>query len=419
MSSDTGDQPPTPLKGIRVLDLSRILAGPWTGQMLADLGAEVIKVERPGSGDDTRGWGPPYAQAEGGPERGEAAYFMGANRGKKSLAIDLKSPEGAELVRKLAAESDILIENFKVGDLARYGLDPVALHALNPRLIVCSITGFGQSGPRASQAGYDLMIQGMAGLMSITGPGDDQPGGEPTKVGVAVVDILTGLNAAIAILAALNERHQTGRGRHVDLALYDVCAASLANQAMNYLISGKSPVRMGNKHPNIAPYETYAASDGHLILAVGNDGQFRKFCQVAGLIDLPDDPDYATNSARVANRIALSAMLEPVLGSRRRDDWLESLKAVGVPCGPINTVEEVFADPHAVARGLVRHLPHATLGTVPTVSNPIRYDGAAPVSGRAAPVLGEDSEAVLRETLGLSETEIADLIGRGVVQSSS
>jgi crotonobetainyl-CoA:carnitine CoA-transferase CaiB-like acyl-CoA transferase len=419
MTADIPASPPAPLKGVRVLDLSRILAGPWTAQMLADLGAEVIKIERPGSGDDTRGWGPPYAKADGDDGRGEAAYFMGANRGKKSLAIDLKSPDGAALVRKLAADSDILIENFKVGDLARYGLDPTSLHEINPRLIVCSITGFGQTGPRASQAGYDLMIQGMAGLMSITGPGDDQPGGAPTKVGVAVVDILTGLNAAIAILAALAERHRTGKGRHVDLALYDVCAASLANQAMNFLISGQSPVRMGNKHPNIAPYETYAAADGHLILAVGNDGQFRKFCQVAGLSDLPDDPDYATNSARVANRVALSAMLEPVLRGRMRDDWLEALTAVGVPCGPINTIQEVFADPHAVARGLVRDLPHATLGSVPTVSSPIRFDGDAPVSDRAAPVLGQDSADILGNVLGLSRDDIDDLVARGVVQVSS
>lgn len=400
---------PTPLAGLRVLDLSRILAGPWAAQMLADLGAEVIKVERPGSGDDTRGWGPPYAG-------GEAAYFMGANRGKKSLAIDLKAPAGAALVRDLAAKSDILIENFKTGDLKRYGLDPESLHGVNPRLIVCSITGFGQTGPRAAQAGYDLMIQGMAGLMSITGAPDDAPGGEPMKVGVAVVDILTGLNAAIAILAAVTERAATGKGRHIDMALYDVCAASLANQAMNYLIGGTPPGRMGNLHPNIAPYQTYAAEDGYLILAVGNDGQFRKFCQVAGLTDLPDDPDYATNTARVANRLALNAMLDAALRGRPRDAWLEDLKAVGVPCGPINRLDEVFADPHAVARGLVRDLPHATLGTAPTVSNPIRYDGEAPVSPHAAPVLGEHSAAVLSETLGLSESEIAALAGEGVVQ---
>ena len=402
---------PKPLAGLRVLDLSRILAGPWATQMLADLGAEVIKIERPGTGDDTRSWGPPYAG-------GESAYFMGANRGKKSLAIDLKTPAGAALVRDLAAKSDILVENFKVGDLKRYGLDPESLHAVNPKLIVCSITGFGQTGPRASQAGYDLMIQGMAGLMSITGTGDDQPGGMPMKVGVAVVDILTGLTAAIAILAAVTERASTGKGRHIDMALYDVCAASLANQAMNYLIGGTPPGRMGNWHPNIAPYQTYAAKDGHLILAVGNDGQFRKCCRIVGLTGLPDDPDYATNSARVANRAALNAMLDAVFVSRPRDAWLNEMRAVGVPCGPISRLDEVFADPHAVARGLVRDLPHATLGVVPAVANPIRYDGDAPVSPHAAPILGQHSAAVLTGVLGLSEEEVAALAGAGVVQQA-
>lgn len=410
---------PKPLDGLRVLDLSRILAGPWAAQMLADLGADVIKVERPGVGDDTRGWGPPYAKPEGSQDRGEAAYFMGANRGKRSLAIDLKEPEGQALVRDLAAKSDILIENFKVGDLARYGLDYASLKEVNPQIIVCSITGFGQTGPRASQAGYDLMIQGMAGLMSITGAADGAPGGQPMKVGVAVVDILTGLNSAIAILAAVTERASTGKGCHIDMALYDVCAASLANQALNYLISGNAPGRMGNLHPNIAPYQTYAAADGHLILAVGNDSQFRKFCTVAGLTDLPDDPDFATNSARVANRPALNAMLDAAFLNRPRDEWLDSLNAVGVPCGPINKIDEVFADPQAVARGLVRNLPHGLLGTAPTVSCPIRYDGEAPVSPRAAPLLGEHSAEVLTSILDLDEESVSALIEKGIVQKGA
>lgn len=412
MTTDQSTRP-QPLSGIRVLDLSRILAGPWAAQMLADLGAEVIKVERPGKGDDTRSWGPPYATQDGTDAR-EAAYFMGANRGKKSLAVDLKAPEGQALVRDLAAKSDVLIENFKVGDLARYGLDPESLQQVNPKLITCSITGFGQTGPRAQQAGYDLMLQGMAGLMSITGQAD-----QPTKVGVAVVDVLTGLNAGIAILAALTERAVTGKGRHIDLALFDVCAASLANQAMNYLVSGNTPTRMGNKHPNIAPYETYEASDGFLILAVGNDSQFAKFCAVAGLEQLAADPRFQENSARVANRGALNDAIEPVLKSRTRDDWLDALKSVAVPCGPINQLDEVFADPHAQARGLVRTLPHATLGTVPSVANPIHFDGVAAVAGTAAPVLGEHTKAVLAGVLEKSEDEIATLLAQGIVAQHS
>ena len=413
---------PAPLAGIRVLDLSRILAGPWAAQVLADLGAEVIKVERPGLGDDTRSWGPPYAKPEGtvpsgeasdGP--GEAAYFLSANRGKSSLAVDIKSAEGAALLRDLAARSDVLIENFKLGDLARYGLDAETLRAANPGLVYCSITGFGQSGPRAHQAGYDLMIQGMAGLMSVTGRPDGEPGGGPMKVGVALVDVLTGLNAAIGILAALIERRESGRGRHLELALYDVCAASLANQAMNYLVGGQVPGRMGNRHPNIAPYETFAAADGHLILAVGNDAQFRKLCAVIGLDALADDPRFATNAARVANRAVLGERIAAVFATATRADWIERLEAVGVPCGPINDLAEVFADPHAQARGLVRRLPHASLGALPCVAAPLRFDGVPAMSGRAAPLLGEHSRAVLRDLLDLGAAEIGALEAAGAI----
>jgi crotonobetainyl-CoA:carnitine CoA-transferase CaiB-like acyl-CoA transferase len=409
-----------PLAGIRIIDLSRVLAGPWATQMLADLGAEIIKIERPGTGDDTRSWGPPYAQTESKPEeRGEAAYFLGANRGKKSVAIDLKSAEGVDLVRELAAGADVFIENFKVGDLQRYGLDEKTLKQANPGLIYCSITGFGQSGPRAKTAGYDLMIQGMAGLMSITGLPDDAPGGGPMKVGVAIVDILTGLHAAIGILAALQERNKTGQGRYIDLALYDVCAASLANQAMNWLVGGVAPQRMGNLHPNIAPYQTFASADGHMILAVGNDLQFGKLCSALAIAELPDDPRFASNSARVANRDALAAILTPLLATQNRDHWLEMLDPLGVPCGPINGLGEVFDDPQATARELVRNLPHGALGSVPSVANPLRFDGESMTSPNGAPVLGEHTHQVLRDVLGFSDEQIAALSASGAIADGS
>jgi crotonobetainyl-CoA:carnitine CoA-transferase CaiB-like acyl-CoA transferase len=397
------------LSGLRVLDLSRILAGPWCGQLLADLGAEVIKVERPGRGDDTRGWGPPFVAD------GEAAYFHACNRGKRSLAIDLASARGQALVRELVPHCDVVLENFKAGDLARYGLDYPSLKAVKPGLVYCSITGFGQTGPYRSQAGYDLLIQAMGGLMSLTGEPDTRPGGGPMKVGVAVTDIFTGLYAATAILAALRERDRSGQGQHVDLALLDVQVAVLANQAMNYLVAGQVPERLGNAHPNIVPYQAFAAADGHLILAVGNDGQFRRFCEVAGQPQWAQDARFASNAGRVRHREALLPLVEAVLRERPRDAWLQALAAVGVPCGPINRLDEVFADPQVQARGLRRDFARPDGDTVPGVAAPIRYSDAPVAEVGASPRLGADSRAVLGELLGLSEQELDGLAAAGVI----
>jgi crotonobetainyl-CoA:carnitine CoA-transferase CaiB-like acyl-CoA transferase len=364
-----------PLRGVKVLELARILAGPWAGQLLADLGAEVVKVERPGSGDDTRHWGPPFAAD------GAAAYFHGCNRGKTSLAIDLETPEGQQRVRALAAESDVLIENFKVGGLAKYGLDYASLSAANPGLVYCSITGFGQDGPYAARAGYDFMIQGMGGIMSLTG----DPGGEPQKIGVAFADIFTGVYASAAILAALRGRERTGAGCHIDMALLDTQVAVLANQAMNYLVSGEAPGRLGNAHPNIAPYQTFRAQDGWLIVAVGNDGQFRKLCTLLALPALADDSRFASNADRVRNRDALAAPLAAAVALRKKEELLASLAAAGVPAGPINDVAEVFADPQVVHRGM-----RLDLGEVPGVASPIVIDGKRQVADRPSPPLGEN-----------------------------
>ena len=364
-----------PLAGLKVIELARILAGPWAGQLLADLGAEVVKVERPGTGDDTRGWGPPFVESEG-----SAAYFHACNRGKKSVAIDLESAEGQARVRALAAEADVLIENFKVGGLAKYGLDYASLSAANPKLIYCSITGFGQDGPYAPRAGYDFMIQGMGGIMDLTG----DPDGEPQKIGVAFADIFTGVYASNAILAALHGRASTGKGCHIDMALLDTQVAVLANQAMNYLVSGEAPRRLGNAHPNIAPYQTFALADGHIIVAVGNDGQFRRLCELIGLAALPDDPRFRSNADRVANRAALSAALSPVLAPRRKDELLGALAAAGVPAGPINDVAQVFADPQVVARGL-----RIERGGMAGVASPIVIDGERQIADERAPRLGE------------------------------
>jgi crotonobetainyl-CoA:carnitine CoA-transferase CaiB-like acyl-CoA transferase len=358
-----------PLSGLKVVELARILAGPWAGQLLADLGAEVIKIERPGAGDDTRGWGPPFAAD------GSAAYFHGCNRGKVSVAIDLESAEGQEQVRALVREADVLIENFKVGGLARYGLDYPALSAINPRLIYCSITGFGQNGPYASRPGYDFMIQGMGGIMDLTG----DPEGEPQKCGVAFADIFTGVYASTAVLAALRGREATGRGCHIDMALLDVQVAVLANQAMNHLIGGEVPRRLGNAHPNIAPYQTFAVADGHVIVAVGNDSQFRR---LLGLLGLADDPRFATNADRVGNRAALDALLSPAIALRRRDEFLAALAAANIPAGPINDVAQVFADPQVVARGL-----RIDAGGVAGVASPIVIDGKRQVSDKPSPAL--------------------------------
>jgi crotonobetainyl-CoA:carnitine CoA-transferase CaiB-like acyl-CoA transferase len=367
-----------PLSGLKVLELARILAGPWAGQLLADLGAEVVKVERPGSGDDTRSWGPPFAAD------GAAAYFHGCNRGKKSVAIDLETAEGQAQVRALAAQADVLIENFKVGGLAKYGLDYASLAEINPRLVYCSITGFGQDGPYAARAGYDFMIQGMGGIMDLTG----DPEGEPQKIGVAFADIFTGVYASTAILAALRGRDATGRGCWIDMALLDTQVAVLANQAMNYLVSGTPPRRLGNAHPNIAPYQTFALADGHVIVAVGNDGQFRRLCELLGLAALPDDARFLGNRDRVENREALAAALSPAFALRRKEELLAALASAGVPAGPINDVAEVFADPQVLARGL-----RIEREGVPGIASPIVIDGVRQVADAPSPRLGaHDSE---------------------------
>ncbi|WP_238923883.1 CaiB/BaiF CoA transferase family protein [Achromobacter ruhlandii] len=402
-------QRPAPLTGIRVLDLTRVLAGPWCTQNLADLGAEVIKIERPGAGDDTRAWGPPYLKDAAGNDTTEAAYYLSANRNKFSVALDIASPRGAELVRELALQSDILVENFKVGGLAKYGLDYASLKEVNPRLIYCSITGFGQTGPYASRPGYDFMIQGMGGLMSITGERDDLPGGGPQKAGVAVADLMTGMYSTVGILAALHERSVSGLGQHIDMALLDCQVAMLANQNLNFMTSGNAPRRAGNAHQNLVPYQVFAASDGHLIVAVGNDSQFRNYCGAIGLPELAADPRFATNPQRVKNREALVPLLAERMATGARDHWLVSLEAVGVPAGPINTLDQVYEDPQVLARGMKRELPHPTAGTVPMAASPLKFSGSPVEYRRAPPMLGEHTAQVLAEKLGLSAAEIQAL----------
>jgi crotonobetainyl-CoA:carnitine CoA-transferase CaiB-like acyl-CoA transferase len=380
-----------PLEGIRVLELARILAGPWAGQLLADLGAEVIKVERPGSGDDTRGWGPPFVASEDG-ESLSSAYYHATNRGKRSVTLELDSEDGQAAVRALAERSDVLIENFKVDGLAKYGLDYASLRAVNPRLVYCSITGFGQTGPYAPRAGYDFLIQGMGGLMSVTG----QPEGEPLKVGVAIADITTGLYASNAILAALRRRDMTGEGVHIDMALLDCQVALLCNQAMNYLVSGQAPARMGNAHPNVVPYQVFPAADGHLIIAVGNDGQFARLCAVLGADDLAENQAYRTNEGRIRHRAALCARIAELTSRLARVELLAAFERQGIPAGPINDVGEVFADPQVVARGMRGELRSGETA-IPTVACPIVMDGERMIASAASPRLGQDSEAVLAE----------------------
>lgn len=379
-----------PLAGLRVLELARILAGPWCGQLLADLGAEVIKVERPGGGDDTRTWGPPFLKGADGADLG-AAYFHSTNRGKRSVAVDFETEEGQQIIRDLARQSDVLIENFKVGGLKKYGLDYESLRKENPRLVYCSVTGFGQDGPYAPRAGYDFLVQGMGGIMDLTGA----PDGEPQKVGVAFADIFTGLYATVGILAALRRREETGVGGHVDMALLDTQVGVLANQAMNYLTSGKAPKRMGNAHPNIVPYQVFPCADGYFIAAVGNDGQFARFCAVLGAPELAQEEDYRTNPARVANRAVLVPKLTALTMAFARDDLLAALEAKGVPAGPINTVSQVFEDRQVKARGLRVDLAEAGGGTIPAVASPIVLDGERQVAKSASPRLGADTEAVL------------------------
>jgi crotonobetainyl-CoA:carnitine CoA-transferase CaiB-like acyl-CoA transferase len=403
------------LSHIRVLDLSRVLAGPWASQLLGDLGAEVIKIERPVTGDDTRAWGPPFLKDGQGQDTRDAAYFLCANRNKQSVTIDFTRPEGQALVRALAAQSDVVLENFKVGGLKQYGLDYESLAAINPRLVYCSITGFGQTGPYAERAGYDFLIQGMGGLMSITGRRDGEPGAGPQKVGVALTDVLTGLYASNAILAALAHREVSGRGQYIDLALLDVQVASLANQTMNYLTTGQPPQRMGNAHPNIVPYQDFPTADGAMILAVGNDSQFAKLALVAGHPEWAISPLFATNRARVENRAAFVAAFIEVSVTRTTKEWISGLEAAGVPCGPINTLREVFEDPQVVSRRTKISLPHAAGVDVALVANPIRMSETPPEYRTAPPTLGQHTRQVLGETLGMAEGEIDALVESGVI----
>ena len=403
------------LSHLRVLDLSRVLAGPWASQTLADLGAEVIKIERPGTGDDTRGWGPPYLQDKDGNATGESAYFLSANRGKKSVTLDIASPKGQAVVRKLAEQSDVFIENYKVGDMARYGLAYSDLQAINPRLIYCSITGFGQDGPLSHLAGYDFIVQAMAGLMSITGERDDLPGGGPQKVGVAFADLMTGMYSTVAILAALAHRTETGEGQYIDMALFDVQVAAMANMNLNYLVSGKTPRRQGNAHANIVPYEVFDAKDGQIVLAVGNDGQFRKFCEIADCAHLSSDQRFATNAARVINRETLVPMLREILVMRTIEQWVTPLSVAGVPCGPINDIAQTFAHPQVQYRGMRVDLPHSLAGSVPTVANPIRMSGSPIQYQSAPPTLGQHTDAVLASLCGVKEVELEELRKQGIV----
>lgn len=394
-----------PLDGVRIFDLTRILAGPTATQLLGDLGADVIKVERPGQGDDTRKWGPPYVKGPDGEDTTESAYYLCANRSKRSITIDLASPDGIALAKKLIAECDVLVENFKVGSLAKLGLGYEQLKDEFPGLVYCSVTGFGQTGPYAERAGYDFLAQGMGGIMSVTGT----PGVEPVKVGVGIADVMTGMYAATNILAALRHRDRTGEGQHIDVCLLDTQVAWLVNEGTNYLVSGEVPQSMGNEHPNIVPYKVFPTADGHVILACGNDRQFQGWCDVAGAEELKNNPDYATNPLRLKNRVALYAAMPAYMATKTTDEWVAALEAAKVPCGPVNTIDRAFADPQVQARGMRIDLPHplAGEGTVPLIANPVKLS-ATPVRYRhAPPTLGQHTDEVLAEILGLSEEEIA------------
>jgi crotonobetainyl-CoA:carnitine CoA-transferase CaiB-like acyl-CoA transferase len=406
---------PKALGHIRVLDLSRVLAGPWCSQNLADLGADVIKIERPEIGDDTRAWGPPYARDAEGNNTSEAAYYLSANRGKRSVTVDIASSEGQALIRELALHSDVVLENFKVGHLKRYGLDYDTLRALKPDLVYCSVTGFGQDGPYAHRPGYDFLIQGMGGLMSITGERDDLPGGGPQKAGVAITDLMTGMYATVAVLAALTHRDRTGEGQHIDMALLDVQVAMLANMGSNFLNSGKPPKRMGNAHANIVPYQTFACADGHIIVATGNDGQYQKFVEVGQRADLAQDERFATNPLRVKNRDVLVPLLAEMVMQKTRSEWIDQLEAVGVPCGPINDIGDVFDNPQVKARGVAMEMPHPTAGKVTLVRSPMRLSGTPVATDKAPPLLGQHTDEVLREVLGRSEEQIVALRIKGVL----
>jgi crotonobetainyl-CoA:carnitine CoA-transferase CaiB-like acyl-CoA transferase len=406
---------PKALGHIRVLDLSRVLAGPWCSQNLADLGADVIKIERPGAGDDTRAWGPPYAPDADGNPTSEAAYYLSANRGKRSVTVDIASPDGQALLRELVRHCDVVLENFKVGHLKRYGLDYDTLKEIRPDLVYCSITGFGQDGPYAHRAGYDFLIQGMGGLMSITGERDDLPGGGPQKAGVAITDLMTGMYATVAVLAALTHRDRTGEGQYIDMSLLDTQVAMLANVGSNYLNSGKRPRRWGNAHANIVPYQTFACMDGHIIVATGNDGQYRKFVEAGGRPELGRDARFATNPLRVHNRDALVPLLAEMVKEKKRDDWIARLEEAGVPCGPINELDEVFADEQVRARGMEISLPHPEAGKVKLVRSPMKLSATPATSTLAPPLLGQHTHDVLREVLGKGDDEIAALRAKNVV----
>jgi formyl-CoA transferase len=407
---------PAPLSHLTVLDLSRVLAGPWCTQLLADLGATVIKIERPGTGDDTRAWGPPYLRDRDGHDTSEAAYYLCCNRGKLSVAVDFTQAEGQRIVRDLAREADVLVENFKVGGLAKYGLDYQSVAPLNPRLVYCSITGFGQQGPYADRAGYDFIIQGMSGFMSVTGERDDVPGGGPQKAGVAITDLMTGMYATVAIQAALAERDRSGKGAWIDACLFDSAVAMMATMSHNYLIEGAAPGRIGNAHQNIVPYQVFACADGHIIVAVGNDGQFAKLCDVAGKPEWAVDLRFATNAARVRNRDLLVPLLAAVVKTRTQRQWLDALEPLAIPCGPINRLDQVFADPQIRFRALRRDLPHALAGAVPQVAAPLRFDGRQTMSERPPPLLGEHTATVLRGRLGLDDEALRGLAARSVIQ---
>jgi crotonobetainyl-CoA:carnitine CoA-transferase CaiB-like acyl-CoA transferase len=412
----SSQQQPQPLAGLRIFDLTRILAGPTCTQILGDLGADVIKIERAGAGDDTRKWGPPFLKDKDGKDTSESAYYLSANRNKRSLSLDLSKPEGQKLARQLIAKSDVLIENFKSGDLAKFGLGYDQLKAEFPRLIYCSITGFGQTGPYAPRAGYDYLAQGMGGIMSLTGQPESVPGSEPVKVGIAIADITTGLYATVSILAALRHRDATGQGQRIDLALLDTQVSWLANEGMNYLVSGRVPKRLGNAHANIVPYQVFATSDFHIILAVGNDVQFRKFCEFAGRPEIAADARFSTNPQRLKHQDVLVPMLRDIIKAKPRAHWLEGLEPLGVPCGPVNNLDQVFSDPQVLARGMKIEMQHEPAGVaLPMIGSPIKMSATPPVYRRAPPVCGQHTDEVLNEILGLSDADVADLRRRGIV----
>ncbi|GAA4031134.1 CaiB/BaiF CoA-transferase family protein [Actimicrobium antarcticum] len=400
---------------LRILDLTRVLAGPWCAQNFADLGADVIKIERPGTGDDTRAWGPPYLRDTDGNDTSEAAYYLAANRGKRSVTVDIATSEGQAIIRELVAHSDVVLENYKVGQLQKYGLDYAALKLIKPDLVYCSITGFGQTGPYAQRAGYDFIVQGMGGFMSITGERDALPGGGPQKAGIAITDLMTGMYATVAVLAALSHRDRTGEGQHIDMALLDVQVAMMANMGTNYLASDKAPERWGNAHPNIVPYQTFATADGHIIIAVGNDRQFRNFVVAGGCAELADDARFATNPMRVQHRDVLIPLLAVMVSGKSKQAWIDRLEQAGVPCGPINNLQEVFENPQVIARGLRVDLPHPSGATTKLIGSPMRMSETPPDYATAPPLLGQHTDTVLKSLLGYSESQIAALRGRDIL----